>query len=87
MSRTQLNAKTINAGLASADITWAGSNPFEQGLSFGLDNGSIVFASDSTGSWTHYPQMSPSGEAINGLAVIGPHSLAVSTRADVSFIQ
>jgi hypothetical protein len=87
MSRTRLIAKAIDGSPADADITWAGPNPFEQGLSFGLDNGSIVFTSDKTGLWTLHPQMSPSGEAINGLAGIGTHSLAVSTRAEVSFIQ
>jgi hypothetical protein len=87
MSRTRLLAKAIDGSPAGADITWAGSNPFERGLGFGLDNGSIVFASDKTGLWTSYPQICPSGEAINGFAAIGTHSLAVSTRADVSFIQ
>lgn len=87
MSRTRLIAKAIDASPAGADITWAGSNPFEQGLGFGLDNGGIVFTSDKTGLWTKHPQMSPSGEAINGLAWIGTQSLAVSTRAEVSFIQ
>lgn len=87
MSRTRLIAEAIDGSPAGADITWVGSNPFERGLSFGLDNGSFVFTSDNTGLWTHYPQMSPSGEAINGLAAIGTHSLAISTRADVSFIQ
>ena len=87
MSRTRLIVKIIDGSPAGAEITWAGSNPFEQGLSFGLDNGRIAFTSEKTGNWTFQPQVSPSGEAINGLAWIGTHSLAVSTRAEVSFLQ
>jgi hypothetical protein len=87
MNRTHLIVETIDGSPAGPDITWAGANPFEQGLSFGLENGSIVFTSDKTGKRVLHPQMSPSGEPINGLAGIGAYSLAVSTRAEVSFIQ
>jgi hypothetical protein len=70
------------------DVTWAGPNPFTEGLCLGFDNGGIVLSDSTTGyDVSKLQQFSPTGDAINGVAAIGTSSLAVSTRSDVSFIQ
>src|SRR5258708_4950977 len=87
MSPTRLVVRTMHGSESGPDVTWAGANPFHEGLCFGFDNGTLVYLSEKTGKSTSHQQFSPSGEAINGVAAIGADSLAVSTRADVSFIQ
>ncbi len=87
MKPTRLVATTMLGSKSGPDVTWAGPSPFGTGLCFGFDNGTIVFLSDVNGVATDYQPISPGGEAINGVAAIGTTSLAVSTRADVSFIQ
>ena len=69
------------------DVTWVGPNYQEPGIILGFDDGSIVFAGAATGSISDLEKVSPSGEAINGIASIGATSLAVSTRSEVSFFQ
>jgi hypothetical protein len=53
----------------------------------GFDNGSIIFTVADTGHVSNPQQLSPTGEAINGIAAVGEGSLAVSTRSEVSFFQ
>jgi hypothetical protein len=87
MSPITLLAKTMHGSDGGPDVTWAGPNPFRKGLCFGFEDGTIVFLSDETGNSSEHHKISPSSEAINGVAAIGASSLAVSTRSDVSFIQ
>lgn len=87
MSPTRLTAKIMHGDPSGPDVTWAGANPFAEGLLFGFDNGTCVALAERTGQSSTRDQLSPSGEAINGIAAIGSASLAVSTRADVSFYQ
>jgi hypothetical protein len=69
------------------DVTWIGPNSRTPGLILGFDNGSIIFTDAATGHASNPQQVSPSGEAINGIAAVGAASLAVSTRSEVSFFQ
>ena len=68
------------------EVTWVGPNPFAGGISLGFDDGSIRFSDlDSVLYKVH--QVSQAKEAINGIAVIGKSSLAVSTRSEVTFLE
>jgi hypothetical protein len=69
------------------DVTWVGPNFRTNGLVLGFDNGSIIFTVAATGHVSDPEQLSPSGEAINGIAANGAGGLAVSTRSEVSFFQ
>ncbi len=69
------------------DVTWIGPNFQRPGLMLGFDEGSILFTNAATGEISDPQRVSPSGEAINGIASIGPNSLAVSTRSEVSLFQ
>jgi hypothetical protein len=87
MNPIDLIRAAVNGSTDGPDVTWVGPNPFARGLCFGFDNGAIVFSDTATGHVGKPQQISPSGDAINGIAAIGTSSLAVSTRSDVSFIQ
>lgn len=69
------------------DVTWVGGNPFEPGFCLGFDNGGIMLLDITAGREGKMQVISPTGDAINGVASIGTSSLAVSTRSEVSFIQ
>src|SRR5262245_824860 len=69
------------------DVTWVGPNPFQYGLCLGFDDGSIrLTTTDPTAGGTHQ-KISPSGDAVNGVASIGTTSLAVSTRSEITFLE
>jgi len=70
-----------------AEVTWAGAHPFSQGLCFGFDDGSLIFTDENAESDKLPQSISESGEPVNGLAAHGKTSLAVSTRADVTFVE
>ena len=57
--------------VAGPDITWAGRNPFDEGLCLGFDNGTIMLTDPEAGVETAHQAISPSGNAINGVASIG----------------
>lgn len=67
------------------EVTWAGPHPFAPGLCFGFEDGSLRFLGEK--GLGQHQQVSPAREAINGVASVGSHSLAVSTRADITFIE
>ena len=69
------------------DVTWVGPNSRMPGLILGFENGAIILTDAATGHVSDLEQLSPNGEAINGIAAIGVASLAVSTRSEVSFFQ
>ena len=84
--RDQIEA--VYRGSASMpDVTWVGQNPRMPGLLLGFDNGTFIFTDATAGHVSEPQQISPSADAINGIAAVGATSLAVSTRSDVSFIQ
>ena len=87
MNPNDLIRAAVHGSTDSPDVTWVGRNPFTQGLCLGFDNGAIVLSNAVTGQVSKLQQISPTGEAINGVAAIGTSSLAVSTRSDVSFIE
>lgn len=69
------------------DVTWVGPNLRAPGLFLGFDDGTFI-STDATKGYVGEPQsVSPSGEAINGIAAVGPRNLAFSTRSEISFIQ
>lgn len=70
-----------------ADITCVGPSPFENVLSLGFDDGTMRFLDLVQHEWSIPHPISPSQEAVNGFAAIPGKSLAVSTPADVSFLQ
>jgi hypothetical protein len=69
------------------DVTWIGPNFQMPGLILGFDDGSIILTDALTGRIRDPERLSPTGEAINGIASIGATSWAVSTRSEVSFFQ
>lgn len=69
------------------DVTWVGPNSRMPGLFLGFDNGTFIFTDATKGHVSTPQQISPSIDAVNGIAAVGATSLAVSTRSDVSFIQ
>jgi len=69
------------------DVTWVGPNSLMQGLILGFDDGSIISTDSNTGGVSKPQQLSPSGDAVNGIAAVSPTSLAVSTRSEVLFFQ
>lgn len=87
MNPNDLIRAAVHGSTDSPDVTWVGPNPFTQGLCLGFDNGAIIFSNAATGEVSKPQQISPAGDAINGVAAISNSSLAVSTRSDVSFIQ
>lgn len=70
-----------------ADVSWAGPHPHEAGYCFGFDDGTLRFRADSDLVLSEPIAACPSGEAVNGVAFAGPSSIAVSTRADIAFIE
>ncbi len=62
------------------EISWVGENRLSEGLCFGSDDGRFRTWADSLND-----PVSPSAEAVNGVAFVH-RAMAVSTRADVSFI-
>lgn len=77
----------VSISTQGPEVTWIGPNPFREGMCLGFDNGTIIFHSTAT-NYTSEPQrISPSNEAINGVASIGTTSLAVSTRSEVTFME
>src|SRR5712672_2645087 len=66
------------------DVSWAGTSPNLKSLCFGSDDGKVVFAEDAQSELESGPpiQISPSREAINGVAGFEKW-LAVSTRAEI----
>jgi hypothetical protein len=87
MNPVGLFRAAIRQSTEGPDVTWVGPNPFQNGLCLGFDNGTIIFSATAAKHTTGHQQISPSKEAINGVAAIGSTSLAVSTRADVTFIE
>jgi hypothetical protein len=77
----------VRLALGGPDLTWAGKNPFEDGLCLGFDNGTLIFSATNRGYTSKPERISPSESAINAVAGIGIKSLAVSTRSEVTFIQ
>ena len=87
MNPNELFSADARVSFEGPDVTWIGPNPFAGGLCLGFDNGAIIFSETATGYTTRPQEISPTKEAINGVAAIGTSSLAVSTRFDVTFIQ
>jgi hypothetical protein len=76
------------APFLSPDLTWIGPASDNGSLCLGFDDGSIRFLSPTTGlPLSKFLPISPSKEAVNGFAAIGARSFAVSTRADITFVQ
>lgn len=69
------------------EVTWAGPNHLTEGLCFGFDDGSVSFWIAATDQASQRFPVSRSKEAVNGVAHIGTHWFAVSTRADISFMH
>jgi hypothetical protein len=61
-------------------VSWAG--PASAFLAYGSEDGGLRFFIDGNGQIDGFEKVSPSGEAINGLAWLG-RWLAVSTRRDI----
>lgn len=70
-----------------ADVTCVGPSPFENVLCLGFEDGSMRFLDLERREWSIPHPLSPSQEAVNGFAAIPGKSLAVSTPAQVSFLQ
>lgn len=68
------------------DVTCVAPNFRLPGLVLGFEDGTIIFTA-ADGHVADPVRVSPTGEAINGIAGVGSQSLAVSTRSDVSFFQ
>jgi hypothetical protein len=68
------------------EVSWAGDCPWRPGYCLGSDDGRIQLASVD-GCWRVGPyEISPSGEAVNGVA-FSDDLMAVSTRSDVTFLK
>jgi hypothetical protein len=67
------------------DATWAGGLPWGPGCCIGLEDGRILLVGMDGSEFGPY-EVSPSGEAINGVAFAGD-VMAVSTRSDVAFLK
>ena len=65
------------------DVCWAGANPIAPGFCFGSEDGKLVYADEQGHFITKEARVSPSGEAINGVAGWG-NWIAASTRNEVS---
>jgi len=77
----------LSCSFSESEVTWAGANPFSDGLTFGFEDGSLLFTDEIAGPGKFRQQVSKAGESINGFANLGVNNLAVSTRADVTFLD
>lgn len=68
------------------EVSWAGSSPWRPGYCFGSDDGRVQFTNADTTWWDGPYDVSPSGEAVNGVAFAGG-LMAVSTRNDITFLN
>lgn len=79
--------ESLSRKFTEAEVTWAGSHPFARGLCFGFDDGTLLFTDEMARSDKAPQKVSNTSESINGLASVGSSCVAVSTRADVTFIE
>ncbi len=74
--------RTINL----ADATWASGLPWGPGYCIGFEDGRVQLMGMDGSKRTGPYGVSPSGEAVNGVAFAGD-VMAVSTRSDVAFLK
>lgn len=72
--------------LPNFEISWAGGNPFGPGYWLGSEGGRIQITGFVNPEWAGPYAVSPSGDAVNGMA-FADDLWAVSTRSEVVFLN